>query len=151
MKTSQSFANDITPSLIRKVSRGMKPMSILLEQINVHCEKSVPDASSQMVEILNSGENPSVNQDKKLSPDLRHMGKDARMINVSPSKMISEKHNSSFKQLHTEKGDSYDHEIKEQSFTFVNKSNKQLDAKSRQQNSEMLHKKVNRSMFKSLL
>ncbi|XP_012216078.2 putative leucine-rich repeat-containing protein DDB_G0290503 [Linepithema humile] len=146
MKTSQSIANDITPSLIRKVSRGMKPMSILLEQINGHCEKSVPEASSQMVEILNGRENPSVNQDKKLSPDLRHMEKDARMPNVSGnnSKMISEKDNNSFKQFYKEKGDSYDHEIKKQSFTFVNKSNKPSDAKSQQQSSKTsLQKKDN--------
>jgi len=146
MKTSQSITNDITP-LIRKVSRGMKPISILLEQINGHCEKSVSDASSQMAEMLNSRKNPSVKQDNKLSPDLRHMGKDTHMPNVSgnPSKIIiSGKDNSSLKQLCKEKGDSYDDEIKKQSFTFLNKGTKPSDAKSQQQNFGMsFHKKVN--------
>jgi len=147
MKTSQPIASDITP-LIRKVSRGMKPISILFEQING--EKSILNASSQMVDILNSRQNTSVNQDNKLSPDLRHMGRDARMPSVSgnPSKIISGKDNFRFKQLmYKEKGDSNDDEIEEQSLTLVNKSDKPSNAKSQQQNSgTSLHKKVNRGV-----
>lgn len=152
MKTNQSIANDITPSLFRKVGRGMKPVSSLLEQIN--CEKPFPaDATSQMAEVSNSRENPNVNQDKALSLDLRHMGKDGRNTpNVpdSPSKMISEKHNGSFKQLgHKGKGDSHNHKIKEQSSTSVNRGNKPSGAKSRQQISRTsLHEKVHRAVRK---
>lgn len=48
MKTRQPTVNGVTPLLIRKVSRGIKPVSILMKQISDQCNK-LSHMSSQMM------------------------------------------------------------------------------------------------------
>ncbi|XP_076684999.1 uncharacterized protein LOC143377532 isoform X2 [Andrena cerasifolii] len=48
MKTRQPTVNGVTPLLIRKVSRGIKPVSILMKQITDQCSK-LSHMSSQMM------------------------------------------------------------------------------------------------------
>lgn len=124
MKTRQpTITNDITPLLIRKVSKGI-PMSSLLEQINGHSERSTLSLNSHLTGIFNNCESSHINRDKKLSVfDLQHV-ENARMSNVSNNaKMIPEKDNNITKQFNKEKINSYDCKIKQQSPTVVNKSN----------------------------
>ncbi|XP_076639319.1 uncharacterized protein LOC143351556 isoform X2 [Colletes latitarsis] len=48
MKTRQPTVNGMTPLLIRKVSRGIKPVSTLMERISSQYNK-LPDMNSQMI------------------------------------------------------------------------------------------------------
>ncbi|XP_043254024.1 uncharacterized protein LOC122398335 [Colletes gigas] len=60
MKTRQPTVNGMTPLLIRKVSRGIKPVSTLMEQISSHCNK-LPDINSQMISAFVRQENSFMN------------------------------------------------------------------------------------------
>ncbi|EFN66955.1 hypothetical protein EAG_15312 [Camponotus floridanus] len=122
MKTRQPITNDITPLLVRKVSKGI-PMSSLLEQINGHSERSTLSLNSHLTGIFNNCESSHINRDKKLSVlDLQHV-ENTRMSNVSGNaKMIPEKDNNIRKQYNKEKINSYC-KIKQQSPILVNKSN----------------------------
>lgn len=143
MKTRQPIANDVTPLLIRKVSRGMRPVSILLDQMNGHYEGSVADASLQMTETFNSGENLA--RDKRLSVfNLQHIGKTQsgcvpKMF--TDAEIISEKENNVSKQLREEKDDSCDRRTKQQSSFSINKRNTPSNLQNQQEISRI---KVNR-------
>ncbi|XP_029663300.1 uncharacterized protein LOC115235562 [Formica exsecta] len=136
MKTRQPIANDISPLLIHKVSTGMKSMSILLEQRNSHSERLALNISSHLPETFNNGENSNIDRYKKLSVfDLQHV--ETRTSNVSDNaKMIPEKDNI-IKQFNTEKIDSYDHKIKQQSSTVVNQSNTLANVRNQQRVSKI--------------
>ncbi|KAL6260599.1 hypothetical protein P5V15_008120 [Pogonomyrmex californicus] len=68
MKMRQPIASDVTPLLIRKVSRGVRPVSILLEQMNNHYE------GSQTSRWFNNGQR--LGQGKRESTlNLQHVGK----------------------------------------------------------------------------
>lgn len=126
MKTRQPIANDVTPSLIRKVSRGMRPMSLLLDQMNGHYEGSVLDMNSQMTGTFNSG-GECPDRDKRLSVfNLQHMGKtqyDCVPRMPADVEMSSEKEANAPKQLCKEKSDSCDRRIKQQCPSAVSESN----------------------------
>lgn len=129
MKTRQPIANDITPLLIRKVSKGI-PMSSLLEQINGHSERSTLSLNSHLTRIFNNCESSHINRDKKLSVFDLHV-ENARTSNVSSNtKMISAKDN--IKQFNKEKIDSYDCKIKQQSPPIANKSNTTTNIRNQQ-------------------
>ncbi|XP_029162109.1 uncharacterized protein LOC114933677 [Nylanderia fulva] len=131
MKTRQPIANDITPLLIRKVSRGIKPMSILLEQMNDYSQKSALNINSHL-SVFNNSKSSNIKRDKKLSVyDLRHV-ENSRTSNLSGSvKMIPEKDNDAAKQFNKEKIDFNDHKIKLQS-PVVNKNNMSINMRSQQ-------------------
>jgi len=143
----QPIANDVTPLLIRKVSRGMRPVSMLLDQMNGHYEGSVADASLQMTETFNSGENLA--RDKKLSVfNLQHVRKtqSGALQSCVPktstdAEIISEKENNVSKQLHKEKDDSCDRRTKQQSSFSINKRNTPSHLQNQQEISRI---KVNR-------
>lgn len=139
MKTRQSITNDIAPLLIRKVSKGMKPMSILLEQINGHSERSALNINSHSTGIFNNGESSNINRDKKLSAF------DLRTSNASGNaKLIPEKDNNITKQFNKEKINFYDHKIKQQSSSFINKSSMSANEKNQQRVSKVSsNKEVN--------
>lgn len=120
MKTRQPVANDITPLLIRKVSRGMKPMSILLEQMNDYSQRSALNINSHLSGIVNNSDSSNVKRDKKLSVfNLQHV--EHITSNVGSAKMIPEKDHNIAKQFNKEKIDINDHKIKLQS-PVVNKN-----------------------------
>jgi len=125
MKTRQPNTNDVTPLLIRKVSRGIRPVSVLLDQMNGHCEGLVSNVNSQRTGF-NSGENEM----PKMSTD---------------TEMISEKENNVSKQLRKEKGDSSD-DKKQQSSSAVSKSNTPASSKN-QQGISRISLKVNRILI----
>lgn len=56
MKTRQPTVNGITPLLIRKVSRGIKPVSTLMKQINNQCNK-LPHTNTEIVNEFVQKEN----------------------------------------------------------------------------------------------
>lgn len=145
MKTRQPIANDVTPLLIRKVSRGMRPVSILLDQMNGHCEGSVADTSLQMTETFSSGEN--LNRDKRSSVfNLQHMGRiqSGCVPKVSTdAEIISEKENDVSKQLRKEKDDSCDRRAKRQSSFSISKRSTPSNLQSQQEISR-IPLKVNR-------
>lgn len=121
MKTRQPIANDITPLLIRKVSKGV-PMSSLLEQISGRSEKSTLSLNSHLTRIFNNCESSHMNRDKKLSVFDLHV-ENARASNVSDNvKMIPAKDNNIVKQFNREKIDSYDRKLKRQSPPIANNS-----------------------------
>jgi len=129
MKTRQPTTNDVTPLLIRKVSRGIRPVSILLDQMNGHYEGLVSNMSSQRIGF-NSGENEM----PKMSTN---------------AEMISEKENNVSKQLRKEKGDSSDdkkQQSKQQSSFAVSKSNTPASPKN-QQGISRISLKVNRILI----
>ncbi|CAK9817405.1 hypothetical protein ANTPLA_LOCUS9365 [Anthophora plagiata] len=64
MKTRQSATSGITPVLIRKISRGMKPVSILMEQIN-NQQGKVSHVNSRLTNIHMQNENVFLKYDKK--------------------------------------------------------------------------------------
>lgn len=142
MKTRQPITNDVTPLLIRKVSRGMKPMSILLDQMNSgHSGRSALSISSHLPGIFNNESSNNIKRDKKLSVfDLQH-AENARTLNVSGRTMIPEKDNDVARQFNKEKIDSYDHKIKQQSSTVVNKSNTPAIVRNQQGVSKILSNK----------
>lgn len=113
-------------------------MSILLDQMNSHCEGSVPDMSSQMPGTFNSGEN--LGRDKRLSVFNLHVGKtqsDCMPKMSTDAEVISEKENNISKQLRKEKGDSCEHKAKQQSSSVVSKSNTPASVKNQQGTSKM--------------
>ncbi|XP_077264067.1 uncharacterized protein LOC143898447 isoform X2 [Temnothorax americanus] len=139
MKTRQPIASDVTPSLIRKVSRGMRPMSILLNQMNGHYEGSILNVSSQMTGTFNSGEN--LDRDKRLPVFNLHVRKTPSgcVPKVSTdAEMISEKENNASKQLRKEKGDSCDRRTRQQSSFAVSKSNTLTSPQNQQEISRTL-------------
>jgi len=127
MKTRQPTTNDVTPLLIRKVSRGIRPVSVLLDQMNGHYEGLVSNVSSQRTGF-NIGEMPKMSND---------------------AEMISEKENNVSKQLRKEKGDSSDdkkQQSKQQSSSAVSKSNTSTSSKN-QQGISRVSLKVNRILI----
>ncbi|XP_071653282.1 uncharacterized protein [Temnothorax longispinosus] len=139
MKTRQPIASDVTPSLIRKVSRGMRPMSILLDQMNGHYEGSILNVSSQITGTFNSGEN--LDRDKRLPMFNLHVRKTPSgcVPKVSTNaEMISEKENNASKQLRKEKGDSCDRKTRQQSSFAASKSNTLTSPQNQQEISRTL-------------
>ncbi|CAD1479002.1 unnamed protein product, partial [Heterotrigona itama] len=65
MKTRQISATGATPLLIRKISRGMKPASILIEQINDQQSK-LPHMNSRMDDMHAQKENLFMNKGDRL-------------------------------------------------------------------------------------
>lgn len=65
MKTKQPTISGITPLLIRKVSRGMKPVSLLMEQMNDQCNK-LSYVNSRMNGMHMQKENSFINQNDNL-------------------------------------------------------------------------------------
>ncbi|XP_034189466.2 uncharacterized protein LOC117608442 [Osmia lignaria lignaria] len=65
MKTKQPTISGITPLLIRKVSRGMKPVSLLMEQMNDQCSK-LSYVNTRMNGMHMQKENSFVNQNDNL-------------------------------------------------------------------------------------
>ncbi|XP_039311627.1 uncharacterized protein LOC105202730 isoform X3 [Solenopsis invicta] len=134
MKMRQSIASDITPSLIRKVSRGIKPMSIFLDQMNGHYEGSVLDVSSQMSGTFNCVEN--IGKNKRLSAfNLQPVNKTQSGCVTKASvdaENISEKQINVSKQSCKGKSDSCDNRTKQQASSTVSKSNIQASPKHQQ-------------------
>ncbi|CAL1677269.1 unnamed protein product [Lasius platythorax] len=142
MKTRQPITNDVTPLLISKVSRGMKPMSILLDQMNSgHSGRSALSISSHLPGIFNNESSNNIKRDKKLSVFDLQRAENARTSNVSGTTMIPEKDNDVARQFNKEKIDSYDHKIKQQSSTVVNKSNTPAIVRNQQGVSKILSNK----------
>ncbi|KAL6422026.1 hypothetical protein ACFW04_010844 [Cataglyphis niger] len=134
MKTKQPIMNDMSPFFIQKVNRGMKSMSILLEQRNSHSKRLAFNISSHLTGTFNNNENSNINENKKSSVfDLQHMDF-ARTSNISENaKIIPEKDNNITTQFNKEKIDSYDYKkIKQQSSIVVNKSNTLENIKNQQ-------------------
>ncbi|RLU19452.1 hypothetical protein DMN91_008009 [Ooceraea biroi] len=137
MKTRQPIADNLTPLLIRKVSRGVKPASILLEQISRHDDEksSLLDVSSQITGLFNNRENSGDARDKKLSAlDLQRAGnaQNVRTLNADNVKMISGEDNDIFKRFH-EKNNFYEnHKIKQQSLSVMNKRNVSASTRNQQ-------------------
>ncbi|XP_018361531.1 PREDICTED: uncharacterized protein LOC108760214 isoform X2 [Trachymyrmex cornetzi] len=124
MKTRQPSTSDVTPLLIRKVSRGMRPMSVLLGQMDGHYEGSVPNVSSQMTGMLKFNSRENLGRDKRLSMFNLHVGKtqSGRMPKTfTNAEIIFEKDNNVSKQLCKEKVDSSNHKTKQQSSSAVSK------------------------------
>ncbi|XP_011872993.1 PREDICTED: uncharacterized protein LOC105564867 [Vollenhovia emeryi] len=128
IKTRQPIASDVTPSLIRKVSRGMRPVSILLDQMNGHYEGSLLNVSPQTTGTFISGEN--LDRDRRLSAfNLQHVGKTQGSCAPKMSgdaEMTSEKENNVSnvsKQPRKEKGDFCDRRTKARSSSVISKSN----------------------------
>ncbi|KOC70758.1 hypothetical protein WH47_06798, partial [Habropoda laboriosa] len=65
MKNRQSAGSGITPVLIRKISRGMKPVSILMEQIN-NQQSKLSHVNSRMTNIHMQKENLFMNKCEQL-------------------------------------------------------------------------------------
>lgn len=61
MKTRQSTVNGITPLLIRKLSRGMKPVSPFMEQMNDQYNK-LPPMNSQLINTFVHKANSFLNE-----------------------------------------------------------------------------------------
>lgn len=142
MKTRQPITNDVTPLLISKVSRGMKPMSILLNQMNSgHSGRSALSINSHLPGIFNNESSNNIKRDKKLSVFDLQRAENARTSNVSGRTMIPEKDNDVARQFNKEKIDSYDHKIKQQSSTVVNKSNTPAIVRNQQGVSKILSNK----------
>ncbi|XP_036143117.1 uncharacterized protein LOC105838113 [Monomorium pharaonis] len=125
MKTRQPNISGVTPLLIRKVSQGIRPMSILLDQINGHYEGSVLNVSSQMSGTFNKGEN--LGQNKRLSAfNLQHKVEKTQnscMAKVPIDEEItSERGTNVSNQLCKEKSDSCNRKTKQQSSSAVSKS-----------------------------
>lgn len=142
MKTRQPIANDMSPFLIQKVNRGMKSMSILLEQRNSHSKRLALNINSHLTGTINNNENSNINRYKKSSVfDLQHMDL-VRTSNISDNaEMIPEKDNIT-KQFNKEKIDSYDYKkIKQQSSIVVNKSNTLANIRNQQRVSKVLSNK----------
>ncbi|KYQ57596.1 hypothetical protein ALC60_03558 [Trachymyrmex zeteki] len=134
MKMRQPIASSVTPLLIRKVSRGMRPMSVLLGQMNGHCEGSVPNMSSQMTGMLKFNSRENFGRDKRLSMFNLHVGKtqSGRMPKTfTDAEIIYEKENVS-KQLCKEKVDSSNHKTKQQSSSAASKSDTSANPKIQQ-------------------
>ncbi|XP_018349331.1 PREDICTED: uncharacterized protein LOC108752761 isoform X2 [Trachymyrmex septentrionalis] len=133
MKTRQPPASDITPLLIRKVSRGMRPMSVLLGQMNGHYEGSVPNMSSQMTGMFKFNSRENLGRDKRLSMFNLHVGKtqSGRMPKTN-AEIIFEKENNVSKQLCKEKVESSNHKTKQQSSSAVSKSDTPTNPKIQQ-------------------
>ncbi|XP_012056612.1 PREDICTED: uncharacterized protein LOC105619703 [Atta cephalotes] len=124
MKTRQPIANDVTPLLIHKISRGMKPMSILLSQMYGH-EGSIPNVSSQMTGMLKFNSRENFDQDKRLSMFNLHVGKTQSghiPKTFTNAEIIFEKESNVSKQLYKEKVDSSNHKTKQRSSSVVSKS-----------------------------
>ncbi|KYM79889.1 hypothetical protein ALC53_09594 [Atta colombica] len=125
MKTRQLIANDVTPLLIHKISRGMKPMSVLLSQMYGHYEGSVPNVSSQMTGMLKFNSRENFDQDKRLSMFNLHVGKTQSghiPKTFTNAEIIFEKESNVSKQLYKEKVDSSNHKTKQRSSSVVSKS-----------------------------
>ncbi|XP_011690061.1 PREDICTED: uncharacterized protein LOC105451365 isoform X3 [Wasmannia auropunctata] len=138
MKTRQPIASDVTPLLLRKVSRGMRPVSVLLDQINY--EGSISHVSSQMTGTSFSG-GENLGRVKRLPFfNLQHVGKTQSgcMPKVSTEAgIISEKEDNAFKQLRPV-NDSCDHKTKLQSSFAVSKSNTPASPKNQEKISRIL-------------
>lgn len=126
MKTSQTITSDVTPLLIHKVSRGIRPVSDLLNQINNHYEGS--GLHSQLTGLFNSGD--TLDQDKRglerlINSQHARKTQSGCVPRVSTdAEMTSEKENNNVsKQLRKEKGDSCDRRTKQQSSSAVSKGN----------------------------
>jgi len=142
MKTKQPVANNITPLLIRKVNKGMKP-SILLEQIND--EKSFCNINSQITGIFNNRESLCDNRDKKLSIfNLQDMGKmqNVRTVNAGNTKTISAEDNDTCKQFHQKKNDFVNENRKIKQQSVINKKNLSANIRNQQNISRQSLNKV---------
>ncbi|EGI57954.1 hypothetical protein G5I_14142 [Acromyrmex echinatior] len=135
MKTRQPITSDVTPLLIRKVSKGMRPMSVLLGQMNDDYKESVPNESLQMTGMLKFNSKENLGRDKRLSMFNLHVGKtqSGRMPKTfTNAEIIFEKENNISKQLYKEKVDSFNHKIKQQSSSAVSKSDTPTNPKIQQ-------------------
>lgn len=91
---SRQISSDITPLLMSKISRGIKPVSLLLEQY----EKSFCQMNSRTIKVSNSKEYLNINQGNKRLSILRlgqRMETPQSVHNMYPGnvKKISEKNN----------------------------------------------------------
>ncbi|KYN05777.1 hypothetical protein ALC62_03256, partial [Cyphomyrmex costatus] len=133
MKTRQPIASDVAPLLIRKVSRGMRPISVLLDQMNY--EGSVSNVSSQMIGMLKFNSRENLGRDKRSSVFNLHVGKtqSGRMPKTfADAEIISEKENDVSKQLCKEKVEYCNNKTKQQSSSTVSKSNTSASPKIQQ-------------------
>ncbi|XP_076181218.1 uncharacterized protein LOC143153667 isoform X3 [Ptiloglossa arizonensis] len=81
MKTRQPTVNGITPLLIRKVSRGIKPVSTLMKQINNQCNK-LPHTNTEIVNEFVQKENSFISGSDNLFENDFHEKKDTRSENI---------------------------------------------------------------------
>jgi hypothetical protein len=143
MKTKQPVVNNITPLLIRKVNRGMRP-SIILEQIND--EKSFLNVNSQITGIFNNRENLCDNRDKKLSIfNLQDIGKTQNVrstMNAGNTKMISAEEKDICKQVHQKKNDFVNENRKIKQQSVINKRNVSANIRNQQNISRQSLNKV---------
>lgn len=135
MKTRHSMTNDVTPLLIRKVSKGMNPASSLLQQMNRHCAKSILDLNSQLTGLLNNTESLNVSRDKKSSTlELQYAEKvqSAHLPDFADATVTSEEVCQKIKQRF-----------------LADKSNTPGKAKERQEISKMSNKKVSYTFIRT--
>ena len=92
MKTRQIAATEATPLLIRKISRGMKPASILIEQINdqqsklshMNCQTNDMYVQKESL-LMNKGDHLLVNENV-----LKYNRKGTSNLNVNLKSTIEE-------------------------------------------------------------
>ena len=124
----------------------MRPMSVLLGQMNDDYKESVPNESLQMTGMLKFNSKENLGRDKRLSMFNLHVGKtqSGRMPKTfTNAEIIFEKENNISKQLYKEKVDSFNHKIKQQSSSAVSKSDTPTNPKI-QQGTSRISLKVNR-------
>lgn len=119
MKTKQPITNDIAPLLIRKVSKGVKPVSNLMQRINELSEKSIFDLNSKVTGLFNNNkESLSV-----LSPDKRLFALDLQRAEEAQGVPVPNFGNV------TVFSDEDRHKIKQRSSSAANKSNAPTNAR----------------------
>ncbi|EFN87312.1 hypothetical protein EAI_06082 [Harpegnathos saltator] len=123
MKTRQPIMDDITPLLIRKVSRSMRPVSTLLEQINMQYDRSIFDLKSQTTGQLNNKESPNIKQDRRLSMlELQHVAK-AQSVQTAESDIAKTIPGSDSARFYKEKDDFYEEcKMKQQPTVVANRN-----------------------------
>lgn len=129
MKTRQPAASNIAPLVIRKVNRGMKPMSIVLEQVDGHDEDLHLDA--------NSGDDRDKRQLSVLNVSHAAGKTQARIPNVDTANVLSsgENNNDVFKRLHEEGNEI--HKMKQQSLSVIDQRNASASTASQQKISRL--------------
>ncbi|XP_019695804.1 uncharacterized protein LOC105180660 [Harpegnathos saltator] len=138
MKTRQPIMDDITPLLIRKVSRSMRPVSTLLEQINMQYDRSIFDLKSQTTGQLNNKESPNIKQDRRLSMlELQHVAK-AQSVQTAESDIAKTIPGSDSARFYKEKDDFYEEcKMKQQPTVVANRNSTSVHARNQQRNSRI--------------